>query len=111
MAQTVAEGLSILPKGRAADALRAGARRPLEVICTVNFRRCAILLQQGNTVCELALDQGTLRHGDKTAPLCEIELEYVAGSEDAFHALAAELAEHTSLVPEPESKLARAMQL
>ena len=60
---------------------------------------------------ELALDEGTLRHGGRTAPLCEIELEYVAGSEDAFHSLAAELAEYLSLVPEPESKLVRAMKL
>nr|WP_302666284.1 CYTH domain-containing protein [uncultured Agathobaculum sp.] len=112
LAQTVAEGLAILPKKGAPLTLCAQAlAAPLEMICTVNFRRCAILLQQGNTVCELALDQGTLRHGDKTAPLCEIELEYVAGSEEAFHALATELAEHLSLVPEPESKLARAMKL
>ena len=111
-AQTVAEGLSILPKRGAPLTLCAQAlAAPLEIICTVDFRRCAILLQQDNTVCELALDQGTLRHGEKTAPLCEIELEYVAGSEEAFHALAAELAEHLSLVPEPESKLARAMKL
>ena len=49
-------------------------------------------LQEGDTVCELALDEGTLRHGGRTAPLCEIELEYVAGGEQAFHDLAAELA-------------------
>lgn len=111
-AHTVAEGLSILPKRGAPLALCAQAlSAPLEIICTVDFRRCAILLQQDNTVCELALDQGTLRHGEKNAPLCEIELEYVAGSEEAFHTLAAELATHLSLVPEPESKLARAMKL
>ena len=93
-------------KGRTADAVRAGAGCPAR---TDLYR--IVLLQQDNTVCELALDQGTLRHGEKTAPLCEIELEYVAGSEDAFHALAAELADHLSLMPEPDSKLARAMQL
>ena len=84
---------------------------PLEMICNVDFRRCAVLLQEGDTVCELALDEGTLRHGGRTAPLCEIELEYVAGGEQAFHDLAAELAGHLSLIPEPESKLARAMKL
>lgn len=111
-AETAAEGLSLLPKKGAPLALCAQAlAAPLEVICTVDFRRCAILLQQEDTVCELALDQGVLRHGEKSAPLCEIELEYVAGSEQAFHELAAELAAHLSLVPEPESKLARAMQL
>ena len=78
------------------------------MICNVDFRRCAVLLQEGDTVCELALDEGTLRHGGRTAPLCEIELEYVAGGEQAFHGLAAELAGQLDLVPEPESKLARA---
>ena len=45
------------------------------------------------------------------APLCEIELEWIAGSEEVFHALAADLADYLSLTPEPESKLARAMKL
>ena len=73
--------------------------------------RCAVLLQEDDTVCEMALDEGELRHNGKSAPLCEIELEYVAGSEDTFHALAAELAQQLDLVVEPTSKLARAMAL
>ena len=83
----------------------------LQEICTVSFRRCAVLLQEDDTVCEMALDEGELRHNGKSAPLCEIELEYVAGSEDTFHALAAELAQQLDLVIEPTSKLARAMAL
>ena len=111
-AASVQEGLSRLPAHGAPRELCAQASAaPLELICEVDFRRCAILLQEGDTVCELALDEGTLRHGGRTAPLCEIELEYVAGSEQTFHVLAAELAEHLSLVPEPESKLARAIAL
>ncbi len=111
-AETVQDGLRSLPDKGAPRALCDQAlAAPLEMICNVDFRRCAVLLQEGDTVCELALDEGTLRHGGRTAPLCEIELEYVAGSEDAFHSLAAELAEYLSLVPEPESKLVRAMKL
>ena len=30
----------------------------LQEICTVSFRRCAVLLQEGDTVCEMALDEG-----------------------------------------------------
>ena len=71
----------------------------------------AVSLQEGDTVCEMALDEGELRHNGKSAPLCEIELEYVAGSEDTFHALAVELAQQLDLVVEPTSKLARAMAL
>ena len=111
-AQTVVEGLSALPDKGAPRALceQALAAR-LETICTVDFRRCAILLQQEDTVCELALDEGMLHHNGRSAPLCEIELEWIAGSEEVFHALAADLADYLSLTPEPESKLARAMKL
>lgn len=111
-AQTVEEGLAALPGKGAPRALceQALAAR-LETICTVDFRRCAILLQQEDTVCELALDEGMLHHNGRSAPLCEIELEWIAGSEEVFHALAADLADYLSLTPEPESKLARAMKL
>lgn len=111
-AQTIEEGLTALPKRGAPRALCEKAlAAPLEIICTVDFSRCAILIQQNNTVCELALDQGTLCHNGHTAPLCEIELELIAGEESVFHTLAADLAEYLSLTPEPESKLARAMKL
>ena len=111
-AKTVQEGLHALPdKGAPRDLCEQALAAQLEMICNVDFRRCAVLLQEGDTVCELALDEGTLRHGGRTAPLCEIELEYVAGGEQTFHDLAAELADQLELVPEPESKLARAMKL
>lgn len=111
-ADSLAEGLARLPEKGAPAALCAeAAAAPLELQCAVDFVRIAVLLQQGDTVCELALDQGQLERGGKTAPLCEIELEFIAGGEDEFHALASELADHLSLVPEPQSKLARAMAL
>ena len=111
-AVSLLDGLRRLPELGAPKALCERAlAADLQEICTVSFRRCAVLLQEGDTVCEMALDEGELRHNGKSAPLCEIELEYVAGSEDTFHALAAELAQQLDLVVEPTSKLARAMAL
>lgn len=111
-ASTIEEGLARLPASGAPGELCAkAAASELTVQCTVDFMRVSVLIQQNDTVCELALDEGELCHEGRTAPLCEIELELIAGSEQPFHALAAELAEHLSLVPEPESKLARAMKL
>ena len=111
-AQTVEEGLRLLPeKGAPREICDAALAAPLAETCRMEFRRCAILLQQGDTVCELALDEGALHREGRSAPLCEIELELIAGSEETFHALAAELADYLSLTPEPESKLARAMKL
>ena len=40
----------------------------------------------------------------ESAPLCEIELEYVAGSEGTFHALAAELAQQLDLVVDADQQ-------
>lgn len=63
-AKTVQEGLHALPdKGAPRDLCEQALAAQLEMICNVDFRRCAVLLQEGDTVCELALDEGTLRHG------------------------------------------------
>ncbi|MGI6180741.1 MAG: inorganic triphosphatase [Agathobaculum sp.] len=111
-AGSIEEGLSLLPAhGAPHDICALALSAPLVITCEVDFRRCAILLQQNNTVCELALDEGELRRGERTAPLCEIELELIAGDEAAFHTLASDLANHLSLIPEPQSKLARALAL
>ena len=111
-AVSLLDGLRRLPElGAPNDLCERALAADLHEICTVSFRRCAVLLQEDDTVCEMALDEGELRHNGKSAPLCEIELEYVAGSEDTFHALAAELAQQLDLVVEPTSKLARAMAL
>ena len=111
-AVSLLDGLRRLPElGAPNDLCERALAADLQEICTVSFRRCAVLLQEGDTVCEMALDEGELRHNGKSAPLCEIELEYVAGSEDTFHALAVELAQQLDLVVEPTSKLARAMAL
>ena len=98
--------------------LSESSGKPMDVFGGVwqDYRRKIVeafsqTLQEDDTVCEMALDEGELRHNGKAAPLCEIELEYVAGSEDTFHALAAELAQQLDLVVEPTSKLARAMAL
>ena len=87
--RSLLDGLRRLPElGAPNDLCERALAADLQEICTVSFRRCAVLLQEGDTVCEMALDEGELRHNGKSAPLCEIELEYVAGSEDTFHARA-----------------------
>lgn len=111
-ADSIQDGLARLPAhGAPREICALAASAPLQMTCAVDFTRCAILLQQDDTVCELALDEGVLRRGAKAAPLCEIELEFVAGTEDTFHQMAAELADHLALEVEPLSKLARAMKL
>lgn len=111
-ANSIQEGLAILPEHGAPTELCAEvSAMPLKVTCEVTFTRSALLLQEDNTVCELALDSGTLYHNGKSMPLCEIELEFIAGDEKIFHTLAASLASYLSLTPEPLSKLERALAL
>jgi len=108
-APTIEAGLKLLPEQGAPRGLCGKASEsPLCVICEVSFTRCAVMLQEGNTVCELALDKGELRHNGKTAPFCEIEMEFIAGNEDKFHELANALSCYIPLAPEPLSKLERA---
>ena len=74
-AVSLLDGLRRLPElGAPNDLCERALAADLQEICTVSFRRCAVLLQEGDTVCEMALDEGELRHNGKSAPLCEIEL-------------------------------------
>ena len=57
------DGLRRLPElGAPNDLCERALAADLQEICTVSFRRCAVLLQEGDTVCEMALDEGELRH-------------------------------------------------
>ncbi len=111
-AGSIKDGLTLLPShGAPKDLCDEAAAAQLQVICEVSFNRCAVLIQEDNTVCEMALDKGELRHNEKSAPLCEIELEFIAGNEEIFHKLADNLSSYLSLIPEPLSKLERASAL
>lgn len=80
-------------------------------VCRVLFTRYAYTVQDGEMTAELALDSGILLHGEVTAPLCEIELEHKKGEESAFQQTAKRLENAFGLIPEPRSKLARALSL
>ena len=70
-AVSLLDGLRRLPElGAPNDLCERALAADLQEICTVSFRRCAVLLQEGDTVCEMALDEGELRHNGKSAPLC-----------------------------------------
>lgn len=80
-------------------------------ICGAEFTRRAVLLQLENCTAELALDLGRLFRGDRSTPLCELELELKSGPPAAMFALAKELAAAYGLKEEPRSKFFRASQL
>ncbi len=112
VAQSIEEGLEKLPQAGApqdvCERLLAGEPVP---ICSTAFTRHECALACAGFRAELAFDVGEMHRNGKTAPIHEIELEYVSGSEGSFHAFAAELEEQFTLIVQPLSKLARAMSL
>ena len=79
--------------------------------CGARFTRQAKLLTDDIVTVELALDQGILLGGGKELSFAEVEVEYKDGSETAAVAFANRLAVQFGLLPEPKSKVARAMAL
>lgn len=111
-ADDIAEGLRRLPEAGAprdvCDMLLAGNPQPT---CETDFIRHEQALTCPDFTAALAIDTGEMRNQGRTAPIHEIELEYVSGSEDAFHAFARQMQERFGLEIQPLSKLARAMSL
>ncbi|NIC41962.1 CYTH and CHAD domain-containing protein [Aquabacterium sp. A08] len=63
--------------------------------------------RRNGTDIEVALDAGSVRAGDRTTPLLELELELLSGPRAALFALAQELAQHLPLLPSDVSKAQR----
>ena len=80
-------------------------------VCSAAFHRIAIVLEFPDCTLELALDEGSLTGGDRSIPLCELEVELKSGSPLSAQVFAAELMERYRLVPEPRSKFRRALDL
>lgn len=112
-ADTLTEGLRLFSERSDAPAeLRHTLdRADLIPLCATHIDRTAVLLTAPDFSAELTFDTGTLAGGSKQAPLSEIELEQKAGDPAAFAAFGTALAAELSLVPEPLSKLARALAL
>jgi inorganic triphosphatase YgiF len=79
--------------------------------CAARFTRLARKIALEACTVELALDAGLLMGGGRELPFAEVEVELKAGSEEAAIAFAQNLAEKFNLVPEPKSKLQRALEL
>jgi inorganic triphosphatase YgiF len=99
------------PPRELALALTGGA--PLVAIAAVRTERHILhAARDGLVVAECALDRGVLRGGGREQPFTELEIELLpAGDPADIAALARALAAHITLVPEPLSKLQRALAL
>lgn len=80
-------------------------------IFTTDFRRTAWLLKTDDAEVECALDQGEIRAGKASQPICEVELELKSGNRQALFALAQQLNQTIPLRLELASKAARGYAL
>lgn len=72
--------------------------------------RWTVRKRDGSMV-EVSLDIGQIRVGDRQTPICELELELLAGPPAALFALARQLATTIALLPENRSKAERGYSL
>ena len=83
----------------------------VEPVCAARFVRIARTVTYLDTTIEVALDKGVLLGGGREEPLCEVEFELKAGSEQQLRKYAAAMALRYGLTPERRSKFARAAAL
>jgi inorganic triphosphatase YgiF len=79
----------------------------LAPIFETDVRRTIRLLDVDRAEIELALDRGELRAGDRTEPICELELELRSGAAEGLYDLALALQEKVRLRIENRSKAER----
>lgn len=108
---SIEEAVPELCKLGAPDSLPRIIENGLVRSCSARFTRLAKELVLDRCTVELALDQGLLAGGTRENAFAEVEVELKSGSEDAAKAFAQALAAEFNLVPEPKSKVQRALEL
>jgi inorganic triphosphatase YgiF len=97
------------PAGNALQAALGTA--PLVPIFETDVRRLLRTVERAGTAVEIAFDRGTLRAGDRKAPVCELEFELVRGRPQELLALAARWIERHGLWIDVRSKAERGERL
>jgi inorganic triphosphatase YgiF len=87
------------------------ARDPLQPMFATELRRRLRTLTLPSGTVEVAFDTGFVKSGERTAPICEIELELKSGGPAALYDLALLLTEHAAVRPTMRSKAERGFEL
>lgn len=83
---------------------RAVAGRPMAPVVVTSVRRTERTLRVGEEEIQMALDVGEVRAGQRTQPICELELELIRGEPATLYALALGLDESIPLRPALQDK-------
>ena len=108
---SIAEAIAELCKLGAPEELLSLTAGGVVSVCGARFTRLAGEIAAEGCTLELALDHGILIGGNKTTPLCEVEVELKSGEDADAVAYAQALSRKFALSPQPKSKYRRALDL
>lgn len=107
----IEDAVPLLCKLGAPSELAALTEAGVVPVCGAAFTRLAAAVEHDGAVLEVALDSGRLFAGDRSEPLCEVEVELKAGEPAAADTFARVLAASFGLKPLGSSKFKRALAL
>ncbi|WP_304091415.1 CYTH domain-containing protein [Phascolarctobacterium succinatutens] len=107
-AQPVLDGFAALGLGFELSEL---APCGVQALFTVDVERITYILDYAGAVCELAIDKGAIRCGEKSESIDEVEIELLEGEVQALLELKERIAAAVTLRAEERSKFARGLAL
>ena len=107
-AQPVLDGFAALGLGFELSEL---APCGVQALFTVDVERITYILDYTGAVCELAIDKGAIRCGEKSDSIDEVEIELLEGEVQALLELKERIAATVTLRAEERSKFARGLAL
>ena len=107
-AQPVLDGFAALGLGFELSELAPGG---VQALFTVDVQRITYILDYAGAVCELAIDKGAIRCGEKSDSIDEVEIELLEGEVQALLELKERIAATVTLRAEERSKFARGLAL
>lgn len=107
-AQPVLDGFAALGLGFELSEL---APCGVQALFTVDVQRITYILDYAGAVCELAIDKGAIRCGEKSDSIDEVEIELLEGEVQALLELKERIAATVTLRAEERSKFARGLAL
>lgn len=107
-AQPVLDGFAALGLGFELSELAQGG---VQALFTVDVERITYILDYAGAVCELAIDKGAIRCGEKSDSIDEVEIELLEGEVQALLELKERIAAAVTLRAEERSKFARGLAL
>ena len=85
--------------------------KPLHSLLETRFLRSRMRVDTGNTICEVAIDEGEIVTDFGNLPICELEIELFSGDQEDVIRIGQTLAEKYELTAEDRSKYARGLKL